>query len=307
MLDALDEAIQPEKAIRELVRPLAGPGGGLGVHLLVGTRPHLVRLLEGAAVILDLDATGYWEPGDMVEYVRRSLLLEQDPARRRPTATGRSSPPRWRARGRWSWPQLPRRQLVSRTLAQGDKAVDIGEPGWIGSPRASAKPWTATSAASPSSRRRPMPASASAWKRRLRDLLVPARLRPGRRARRRGAVGKVGHGDRDGRLSRAGRALAAADPGRGSAAGDPAGWQHGLSAFHQALVDHLRSHRDERDDQRRYLTTMVELVRVDGGGDWLAAPLYLRQHLAAHAAEAGRLDELLEDIDACSPPTPEGC
>src|SRR5208337_4743994 len=68
--------------------------------------------------------------------------------------------------------------------------------------------------------------------------------------------------------------------------------------YHQALADHLRLRGRTAEIQRRLTTTLSEQTpdRISGAGkDWLRASPYVRQHLAAHAAQAGMLGELVAD------------
>ena len=69
--------------------------------------------------------------------------------------------------------------------------------------------------------------------------------------------------------------------------------------YHQALADHLRFRRRAgREIQGRVAVTLLEQTpkRRDGAGkDWLRASPYVRRHLAAHAAAAGKLGELMTD------------
>ncbi|MFF4352643.1 caspase family protein [Streptomyces sp. NPDC001530] len=58
--------------------------------------------------------------------------------------------------------------------------------------------------------------------------------------------------------------------------------------FHQGLADHLRAH----DPGRVFEAT----VRVTGRG-WASAPAYLLRHAMEHAVDAGRVDQLLEDAE----------
>lgn len=68
--------------------------------------------------------------------------------------------------------------------------------------------------------------------------------------------------------------------------------------YHQSLANCLRDTRRETENQRRIVHALKALVpkRVDGAGaDWLKANPYIRTHLATHAAGAGCIDELLTD------------
>jgi len=67
--------------------------------------------------------------------------------------------------------------------------------------------------------------------------------------------------------------------------------------FHQALADTLTANRDVMADQQRIWEAWKEKIPQHAEQrDWVAAPSYLLQHASAHAAAAGRLEELVGDI-----------
>jgi hypothetical protein len=65
--------------------------------------------------------------------------------------------------------------------------------------------------------------------------------------------------------------------------------------YHQAFNDYLRRGHDERTVHSRITDALLALVSSDGGRNWAGANPYLPRHLAAHAAAAGRLAELVDD------------
>ena len=67
--------------------------------------------------------------------------------------------------------------------------------------------------------------------------------------------------------------------------------------YHRALAEHLLERRDQRADQQAITAALACLVppREGGARDWPAAHPYIRTHLATHAAQAGRIDDLLTD------------
>ena len=77
------------------------------------------------------------------------------------------------------------------------------------------------------------------------------------------------------------------------------GGEHGQPVyriFHQALIEHLRPEDKETQRQRELMEALMRAVPSGTAGpDWAHAPSYIRRHLAAHAAAAGLLDDLLED------------
>lgn len=75
---------------------------------------------------------------------------------------------------------------------------------------------------------------------------------------------------------------------------------HRYRLFHQSLDDTFREEHPGHDPERVVYETLRSLVT-----DWSAAPPYTREHLAAHAVAAGRLDELVEDLDFVLAVAPE--
>jgi hypothetical protein len=67
-----------------------------------------------------------------------------------------------------------------------------------------------------------------------------------------------------------------------------------IRLFHQALVDQLRRHRDERGDQDVITTALTGEGRRRG---WAGSAGYTLRHLADHAGAAGRTGQLLLDLD----------
>ena len=81
LIDALDEAADPEGLIRYVLRPLIEMGGDR-LRLLLGTRGHLIPLLlpessQRTDVIIDLDDSSYADPASVHAYTRRVLLESQ--------------------------------------------------------------------------------------------------------------------------------------------------------------------------------------------------------------------------------------
>ena len=66
-----------------------------------------------------------------------------------------------------------------------------------------------------------------------------------------------------------------------------------IRLFHQALVDQLRGHRDERSDQDAITTALTGEGRRRG---WANTARYTLGHLAAHAEAAGRIGQLIPDL-----------
>jgi hypothetical protein len=71
VIDALDEATEPDRIARDLLTPLLSMPK---VKLLVGTRPEYARELGAATVQLQVDQPEYIEEADLAEYVTARLL-----------------------------------------------------------------------------------------------------------------------------------------------------------------------------------------------------------------------------------------
>lgn len=67
--------------------------------------------------------------------------------------------------------------------------------------------------------------------------------------------------------------------------------------YHQELADYLRTGRDMRRDQASMLEALIATVpmAVSGQAEWLRADSYVTTHLAAHAAHVGGLTDLIAD------------
>jgi hypothetical protein len=303
VVDALDEAVEPAGIAGKLLRPLAADAASAGVRLLVGTRPgredELVSALGRDRVRFDLDQPPYLERDDLVRFVRRRLLVADDPAARTPYRDRENLAGRVAAAvADRAYPTFLVAQLTSKALVQAGSVVDVEAAGWeLAFPGSVADAMDgyldrlAEDAATEQERR--------ARKRRLRELLTP-----------------LAYAEGDG-LPRAlwpAAATALADRSYGleeldwlvdtaadylveqsTAEGGPV-----YRLYHEALAEYLRPAGIEEESplQRRLATALLGAVprRPDDiSRDWSAAHLYLSRHLATHAAVAGLLDELLDD------------
>lgn len=80
IIDALDEALDPDDLVRSVVRPLLWSERDIFVRLLIGTRPRLVPALGATDdQVLNLDNTAYFERADLASYVQRLLMVDGDP------------------------------------------------------------------------------------------------------------------------------------------------------------------------------------------------------------------------------------
>ncbi|TMR20750.1 WD40 repeat domain-containing protein [Nonomuraea turkmeniaca] len=290
VVDAVDEALEPAKLVYELLEPLAAGAARTGVRLLVGTRPgtdrHLVRRFGNAAIELDLNNPDYSELGDLVTYVRRCLMAEDDPDvpspyRDRPDLAATVAAAVASRAGQ----SFLVAQLTSLSLAGAERAVDVESPGW-----SDRFPATVSSAMDQYLDR------FGAHRRRARDLLMPLAWAEGPGladrtawARMATALGTASYTEAD--VSWLLRDTLATDLLRRTALAGSA--HHRL--FHAALDEHLRSliedERDPRDIHASMAGTLVELAP----SDWQEADHYTRHYLVTHAARGAVLDPLLRD------------
>jgi hypothetical protein len=301
VVDALDEAVEPAGIAGKLLRPLAADAAGTGVRVLVGTRPgredELVDALGRGAVRFNLDQPPYLERADLVEFVRRRLLLAEDPTavtpyRGQEELAGRVAD----AVADRAYPTFLVAQLTSRALVQAGEVVDVEAPGWRqGFPVTVADAMDAylqrlAEAADSEQERR-------ASRRRLRELLTPLAYAQGAGLPRglwpaaATAMADRAYGPQEVEwlLDTAADYLVE----QITADGAPA-----YRLYHEALGEYLRptGSGSELALQGRLVRALLETVpeRADGTGhDWLAAHPYLAAHLATHAAAARLLDELL--------------
>jgi WD40 repeat protein len=327
VVDALDEAgrrgdRQAERVASGLLRPLARDAAASQTRVLVATREttadrrrSLIALLGvERQQVLDLDRVSTARERqerrrDMAEYCRRCLLLDADPNSRSPY---RGLDPQQtaaiaRAIARDAYPSYLVAGITSRALADRPSSVDLSDPHWRRFPRNvhEAMEEYLDRFGSEDARRAQdlLEALAYAFGAGFpRDTLWP--LAAGAISNRSYSVQDVkwlrGNGG-DYLVEEVPRDMAAAPAGKVSApTRDGAGTEPAVRLFHQALADHLYS----ADQARAYQASLVAAFskppaiathQPSGLPDWTSAPWYLRMYLPAHAAVAGRLDELVLD------------
>jgi WD40 repeat protein len=289
VLDALDEARAPRDIARQLLVPLARD---LGVKVLAGTRPgrdeELLASFGERAVIYRLDDPAWFDRHDLADYAAACLRADFDPDlasgyRTAPGACEQVAAAIAEAAGS----NFLVAGLAARTRAD-EPVIDVSVPGWRARQRFPAEVGQAFD---------DYLARFGDDETRARDLL-------------RAVAYAEGPGLPAGDLW-AGMATALAAPRRystddvawllDSAAGYlvDSGGENGKPTyriFHQALIEHLRPEGKETQRQRDLVGALMRTVPPGTAGpDWGGAPPYIRRHLAAHAAAAGLLDDLLED------------
>ena len=289
VLDALDEARAPRDIARQLLVPLTRD---LGVKVVAGTRPgrdeELITAFGKRAAIYRLDDPAWFDRHDLAGYAAACLRADFDPDldsdyRADPGACRQVAAAIAEAAGS----NFLVAGLAARTRAD-EPVIDVSAPGWRDRQRFPAEVGQAFE---------DYLARFGDNETRARDLL-------------RALAYAEGAGLPAGELW-AGMATALAPPRRygtddlawllDSAASYlvESGSEHGppvYRIFHQALIEHLRPEGKETQRQRDLVGALMRAVPPGAAGpDWADAPSYIREHLAAHAAAASLLDDLLED------------
>ncbi|WP_019063844.1 caspase family protein [Streptomyces prunicolor] len=298
VVDAVDEAGsdtaadagghgEPRRISRELLRPMSEIRG---VRLLVGTRHELVRALGPTFTCLDLDQAEYRaDVTDVTGYVTRVLLAAEEPDvrtpyRDRPELAGTvAAAVAAKADGVYLYART-----TARTLRSDDEPIDVGVPGWRDSLPTEIggafDDYLARFGEAEERVRRMLLALAFSEGKGLPRGLVWTELSS--------VISGVSCTEADIAwvLDVAGAYVAeVVDDDRRSV----------YRLYHKALAEHLRdtAPRQAVDIQRSVVEALVSLVSAgpDILPDWFGAPPYVGQHLATHAAAAGRLSSLMED------------
>jgi WD40 repeat protein len=289
ILDALDEANDPEDLIAKLLRPLLDTAPRSGLRLLVGARRPQARALGDRIVVFDLDDEAYMREEDLAQYVANLLLAEHwhdqpTPYRSRPDLARQVAA----AVARQASPSFLIARIVAQSLLTAEP-VDTTRSEW--------------QVQFPDSVGQAFDGYLERFghdEQRVRDLLAPLAFAEGSglpwgqlwRSLARGLSGNDAYSDGDIRwLLSDVRAKAYVTEAE----------ENGRSVFrlyHQALAKHLRAVHPSEEPQRRIVQILQDpaLVPVlDGHRAWSSADPYIRTHLATHAAKAGQLDPLLAD------------
>ncbi|MFD6394955.1 caspase family protein, partial [Nocardia sp. NPDC060259] len=288
LIDALDEAADPDTLTRKLLRPLIDHAGER-VRLLVGTRPFLLgNLGTDRDHAIDLDAPRYADLPALTTYTVRGLL-EADP-----DTVYTSQPPALiravaAAVAEQADPSFLVARIVAATLSADPEVPDPADRAWQRS--------------LPSL---PGQAMHHDLQSRLRDNADRARnlLRPLAFAQGQGLpwedvwatlasrIAGIDYNDHDLmwlRRTAGSYVVEATEAGRSA-----------YRLYHQALAEHL-THNPV--DPVAIHAMFVDVLRhrvpltADGRRDWSRAHPYTLRYLATHATHAGLVDKLITDMD----------
>jgi hypothetical protein len=292
LVDALDEAADPQDLVTRLLRPLLERGAGT-VRLLLGTRPHLLGLLPASARQIRLDED-YADPAALRAYTIRGLLdaapgsryLQADPALVRAVAGQVAA-----AAGS----SFLVARITSRTLAEDPRIPDPADTAWRKAlPRV------------PGEAIRQDLDRLGADAQRARDLLRPLAYAEGQGlpwediwAALASRISGRSYTDEDilWLRKRAGSYIVeAADAGRSA-----------YKLYHQAIAEHLREDTTDTDVHRAFVQVLTSRVprAADGTRDWDRAHPYTLRNLATHAAAAGLIDGLVADMNYLTRAAPD--
>ncbi|MFI7123035.1 hypothetical protein [Amycolatopsis sp. NPDC049868] len=287
LIDALDEATDPDHLVRRLLRPLADHAAGR-LRLLVGTRDFLLeRLGFSREDTVDLDADRYADLAALTTYVGRGLLdtSAHSPYRNAPPSLLRAVAD---AVAEAAHPSFLVARITSATLAAHVRVADPNDPAWRRTlPRLPGE-----------AMRHDLEVRLGHNAARVSDLLRPLAYAEGQGlpwediwAAVACRASGTSYTDEDLlwlRKHAGSYVVEAIEDGRST-----------YRLYHHALADHLREHADETAMHEAITEVLLSRVpRIFGGcRDWTRAHPYALRHLATHAALAGQIDNLVADAE----------
>jgi WD40 repeat protein len=287
VIDALDEATDPDRLALETLYPLLARGAAQSqLRLLLGTRRHLLDKLGRGLNILDLDDPQYADSASVLDYARRCLtgLVSTSPyTGAHPGLVDAVAAAVAQSAGRSFLVAL----ITGRSLALRRELADPDDARWrAGLPRIAADAMGVD-----------LDQRLGTEAHKARELLLPLAYAEGTGlpwediwAPLASAFSdrSYSNDDLDWLVAQAGFYVVEALDGERSV----------YRLYHEALAEHLWTGRDTAETRRRIARFLADRApRLPGGSqpDWTQAHPYVRQHLAAHAAAAGELDDLLLD------------
>jgi WD40 repeat protein len=286
LIDALDEAADPEQLVSHLLNPLASHAAGR-LRLLVGTRPHLLSQLGvRRSDSIDLDDQRYADPEALATYAARGLL-----GANADTPYLRATPEHVRQVA-WAVAEAANAsflvaRITSGTLAAAESVVpDPQDPSWrAGLPRAAGQ-----------AMRLDLATRLDGDAHRAQDLLRPLAFAEGQGlpwedlwASLASAMAGRRYTDEDLlwlRRVAGSYVVEASEAGRSV-----------YRLYHQALAEYLQENIDRFSVEASFVDVLLSHVprNDDGTKNWDYAHPYTRHYLVSHAAACDRLDPLLLD------------
>ena len=297
LIDALDEAADPEGLISTLIKPLL-QASGRKVRVLLGTRPHLwgPRLFSGEeleASLIDLDSPTYADADSIKSFARKLLLVDDElDGEYRPSGLYRTLAPELLGEISSAIAEAAGDSFLVARITAMTEAVRPVPP----------DPYSAEW-------RRSLPRHAGTAMQRDLEYRLGDRAHDAEKLLRPLAYAFGGGMPWEDVWAKLAKALSPDDDvtdedliwlRRSAGSYVVEGSLDGRSVyriFHQALVDHLRQGRDPAADHQRIVEVLERLVpgALHGSKDWASAHPYSRHHLAEHAAASGDTDRFLLD------------
>ncbi|MFE2219823.1 caspase family protein, partial [Streptomyces canus] len=292
LIDALDEAATPVTLCSQIVRPLIELARGR-IRLLLGTRPYLLDCLgireDDQHRVIGLDSPRYADREALLSYTIRTLIQSRPTSPYRTSENSTLLRPVAEVVAAAAGTSFLVARFAAYTLASADTVVaDPFDPHWrAGLPRHAGQ-----------AMRDDLDQRLGPDARRATDLLRPLAYAEGQGLPWEDIWAP----------------LACAISGR-TCTDDDLLWlrrnagsyvveatENGRSAYrlyHQALAEHLREDTDPAPVHAAFVDTLTDCVpyRADATRDWPRAHPYTLHHLATHAAQAGRIDDLLNTTE----------
>ncbi|MEU2135088.1 caspase family protein [Streptomyces sp. NPDC018352] len=285
-VDALDEAVDPERLVTSVLKPLLDDSGSTRFRLLLGTRRDLLPLLSTRTALVDLDSVAYCDPPAVRAHVCAGLRAGGggNPFRTAPAAYVGAVAEAVAAAAGHSFLVA---RLITRTLVAASGLPDPADAVW----RANL-PTLPGDAMRGDLRQR-----FGDDLERVYDLLAALAHAEGQGlpwenlwAAIASRIGGTHYEDEDViRLRRGASSYVVEDTLEGRSI---------YRLYHQALTEHVRELRPATGKLHAAFAEVLEASaprRADGGADWECAHPYVRHHFATHAARAGVLDRHLTD------------
>ncbi|WP_329021461.1 caspase family protein [Streptomyces sp. NBC_00690] len=274
IVDAVDEAVDPDSLIRDLLAPLTDPSLDLPLRLLLGARRQIVERRLPHAHRIDLDEDRYTDPSAVRGYVTKLLT---DPASAVASRPAQHIDGVAEAVAEAAGHSFLVARITALTLARDPELPDPLQLSW----RADLPRFPGDAM------ERDLRQRLGDQTTRARDLLLPLAFAQGAGLpwagiwpRLASAVSGRSYGDAD---------IAWLRTHAGSYVVE--GIENGESVYriyHRALIEHLREGQDTERIQRTVTDTLIAVAR-----EW--AHPYVRRYLPLHGAQGGRLDELVHD------------